>query len=136
MWMLVYIISFILIVGFFVINMFVGVVVENFHRCREEHELEEVKRKQVALNFSSEACFLVVACSKNLWLIYLHFCFLFNFQERKMRKMARLERKRMSGRGRRSGSRRKYEMLGVVRRKCANALKNAKNSYSTCFRGE
>ena len=42
----------------------------------------------------------------------------------------------MSGRGKRSSSRRKYEMLGVVRRKCANALKNAKNSYSTCFRGE
>merc|ERR1719354_829501 len=40
----------------------------------------------------------------------------------------------MSGRGKRSSSRRKYEMLGVVRRKCANALKNAKNSYSTCFR--
>ena len=28
-------------VGFFVLNMFVGVVVENFHRCREELEREE-----------------------------------------------------------------------------------------------
>ena len=47
--MLIYIISFILIVGFFVINMFVGVVVENFHRCREEHEQEEIRRREVGL---------------------------------------------------------------------------------------
>ena len=46
LWMLIYIISFILIVGFFVINMFVGVVVENFHRCREEHEREEIRRRE------------------------------------------------------------------------------------------
>jgi len=45
--MLIYFISFLLIVGFFVINMFVGVVVENFHRCREQHELEEQERRQV-----------------------------------------------------------------------------------------
>lgn len=31
--------------GFFVLNMFVGVVVENFHRCREEQEKEERIRK-------------------------------------------------------------------------------------------
>ncbi len=31
-WRLVYFISFLLLVGFFVLNMFVGVVVENFHR--------------------------------------------------------------------------------------------------------
>ena len=40
-WRLVYFISFLLFVGFFVLNMFVGVVVENFHRCREELEKEE-----------------------------------------------------------------------------------------------
>ncbi|CAH1116001.1 unnamed protein product [Phaedon cochleariae] len=40
-WRLLYFISFILLVGFFVLNMFVGVVVENFHRCREEQEKEE-----------------------------------------------------------------------------------------------
>lgn len=37
----IYFISFILIVAFFVLNMFVGVVVENFHNCRAEQELEE-----------------------------------------------------------------------------------------------
>lgn len=31
--------------GFFVLNMFVGVVVENFHRCREEQEKEERVRR-------------------------------------------------------------------------------------------
>ena len=31
-WRLLYFISFLLFVGFFVLNMFVGVVVENFHR--------------------------------------------------------------------------------------------------------
>ncbi|CAG7727553.1 unnamed protein product [Allacma fusca] len=40
-WRLLYFISFLLLVGFFVLNMFVGVVVENFHRCREEQEREE-----------------------------------------------------------------------------------------------
>lgn len=44
-WMLFYFISFLLIVGFFVLNMFVGVVVENFHRCRLQQEAEEKKRK-------------------------------------------------------------------------------------------
>ncbi|KAJ8971627.1 hypothetical protein NQ314_000610, partial [Rhamnusium bicolor] len=44
-WRLLYFISFILLVGFFVLNMFVGVVVENFHRCREEQEKEERIRK-------------------------------------------------------------------------------------------
>ncbi|CAF2632343.1 unnamed protein product [Rotaria sp. Silwood2] len=38
---LIYFISFILIVSFFVLNMFVGVVVENFHKCRAQQELEE-----------------------------------------------------------------------------------------------
>lgn len=44
-WRLLYFISFILLVGFFVLNMFVGVVVENFHRCREEQEKEEKIRR-------------------------------------------------------------------------------------------
>jgi voltage-dependent calcium channel T type alpha-1G len=46
-WMLVYFISFILLVGFFVLNMFVGVVIENFHKCRAEQEREE-KAKRAA----------------------------------------------------------------------------------------
>ncbi|KAL8610475.1 hypothetical protein ACOMHN_060395 [Nucella lapillus] len=40
-WRLLYFISFLLLVGFFVLNMFVGVVVENFHKCRESQEKEE-----------------------------------------------------------------------------------------------
>ncbi|XP_023326004.1 voltage-dependent T-type calcium channel subunit alpha-1G [Eurytemora carolleeae] len=44
-WRLVYFISFLLLVGFFVLNMFVGVVVENFHRCRAEQEKEERARR-------------------------------------------------------------------------------------------
>lgn len=40
-WRLLYFISFLLLVAFFVLNMFVGVVVENFHRCRQEQEQEE-----------------------------------------------------------------------------------------------
>ena len=44
---LIYFISFLLLVGFFVLNMFVGVVVENFHKCRESQEAEEkVKRAE------------------------------------------------------------------------------------------
>ncbi|XP_055342711.1 voltage-dependent T-type calcium channel subunit alpha-1G-like isoform X2 [Paramacrobiotus metropolitanus] len=46
-WRLLYFISFLLLVGFFVLNMFVGVVVENFHRCREEQEAEERARRAV-----------------------------------------------------------------------------------------
>ncbi|RVE55654.1 hypothetical protein OJAV_G00234160 [Oryzias javanicus] len=45
-WMLLYFISFLLIVAFFVLNMFVGVVVENFHKCRRQQEAEEAKRKE------------------------------------------------------------------------------------------
>lgn len=32
-------------VGFFVLNMFVGVVVENFHRCHEEQEKERTEKQ-------------------------------------------------------------------------------------------
>jgi len=49
-WMLLYFISFLLIVAFFVLNMFVGVVVENFHRCRQEHEAEMQRKKMVRQN--------------------------------------------------------------------------------------
>ncbi|KAK2147919.1 hypothetical protein LSH36_529g01025 [Paralvinella palmiformis] len=44
-WRLLYFISFLLLVGFFVLNMFVGVVVENFHKCRESQEKEEKARR-------------------------------------------------------------------------------------------
>ncbi|KAA0722589.1 Voltage-dependent T-type calcium channel subunit alpha-1H [Triplophysa tibetana] len=45
-WMLLYFISFLLIVSFFVLNMFVGVVVENFHKCRQDQEEEEARRRE------------------------------------------------------------------------------------------
>ena len=44
--MLLYFISFLLIVSFFVLNMFVGVVVENFHKCRQHQEVEEARRRE------------------------------------------------------------------------------------------
>lgn len=44
--MLLYFISFLLIVAFFVLNMFVGVVVENFHKCRQHQEEEEARRRE------------------------------------------------------------------------------------------
>nr|XP_055069567.1 voltage-dependent T-type calcium channel subunit alpha-1I-like isoform X2 [Misgurnus anguillicaudatus] len=45
-WMLLYFISFLLLVSFFVLNMFVGVVVENFHKCRQHQEVEEARRRE------------------------------------------------------------------------------------------
>ncbi|XP_056315197.1 voltage-dependent T-type calcium channel subunit alpha-1I-like [Danio aesculapii] len=45
-WMLLYFISFLLIVSFFVLNMFVGVVVENFHKCRQHQEVEEARQRE------------------------------------------------------------------------------------------
>ncbi|XP_051987465.1 voltage-dependent T-type calcium channel subunit alpha-1H-like isoform X1 [Xyrauchen texanus] len=45
-WMLLYFISFLLIVSFFVLNMFVGVVVENFHKCRQDQEEEEARMRE------------------------------------------------------------------------------------------
>ncbi|XP_072560812.1 voltage-dependent T-type calcium channel subunit alpha-1H isoform X3 [Paramormyrops kingsleyae] len=45
-WMLLFFISFLLIVSFFVLNMFVGVVVENFHKCRQDQEEEETRRRE------------------------------------------------------------------------------------------
>lgn len=45
---MIYFISFLLLVGFFVLNMFVGVVVENFHKCKEalEAEMKEQARQK------------------------------------------------------------------------------------------
>lgn len=43
-WRMIYFISFLLLVGFFVLNMFVGVVVENFHKCKEALEAEMKER--------------------------------------------------------------------------------------------
>uniref|UniRef100_A0A8C4Q0X7 Voltage-dependent T-type calcium channel subunit alpha n=1 Tax=Eptatretus burgeri TaxID=7764 RepID=A0A8C4Q0X7_EPTBU len=45
-WMLLYFISFLLLVSFFVLNMFVGVVVENFHKCRQNQEEEEAQMRE------------------------------------------------------------------------------------------
>ncbi|XP_058851928.1 voltage-dependent T-type calcium channel subunit alpha-1H-like isoform X2 [Acipenser ruthenus] len=45
-WMLLFFISFLLIVSFFVLNMFVGVVVENFHKCRQHQEAEEARLRE------------------------------------------------------------------------------------------
>jgi Tfp pilus assembly protein PilO len=47
-WRMIYFISFLLLVGFFVLNMFVGVVVDNFHKCKEtlEAEMKEKARQK------------------------------------------------------------------------------------------
>ncbi len=44
-WRMIYFIAFLLLVGFFVLNMFVGVVVENFHKCKEALEAELMERE-------------------------------------------------------------------------------------------
>ena len=72
-WRLIYFISFLLLVGFFVLNMFVGVVVENFHRCRAEQEKEERARRAAKRAKKIEER----RRSKNIW---HHFHFLFWFQ--------------------------------------------------------
>ncbi len=41
-------IIYLLVVGFFVVNMFVGVIIDNFHKCREAQMGEELKRKEAA----------------------------------------------------------------------------------------
>jgi voltage-dependent calcium channel T type alpha-1G len=45
-WMILYFISNLLIIGFFVINMFVGVVVDNFQKCRTAQKTDEIKRNK------------------------------------------------------------------------------------------
>lgn len=53
-WRLLYFISFLLLVGFFVLNMFVGVVVENFHKCRQDQEKEERERRTAKRKYKME----------------------------------------------------------------------------------
>ncbi|XP_065922507.1 voltage-dependent T-type calcium channel subunit alpha-1I isoform X8 [Magallana gigas] len=53
-WRLIYFISFLLLVGFFVLNMFVGVVVENFHKCRQDQEKEERERRTAKRRYKME----------------------------------------------------------------------------------
>ncbi|XP_067277633.1 voltage-dependent T-type calcium channel subunit alpha-1H-like isoform X2 [Pseudorasbora parva] len=45
-WMLLYFLSFMLLVSFFVLNMFVGVLVENFHKCRQDQKEEEARLRE------------------------------------------------------------------------------------------
>lgn len=66
-WRLLYFISFLLLVGFFVLNMFVGVVVENFHRCREEQEKEEKARRAVKRAKQMEKK------RRSAWFFFFHF---------------------------------------------------------------
>ncbi|CAF3697645.1 unnamed protein product [Rotaria sordida] len=42
----IYFISFILIVSFFLLNMFIGVIIKSFHDCRAQQELEEQARNR------------------------------------------------------------------------------------------
>ena len=78
-WKSTYFISFILIVGFFILNMFVGVIIENFQNCRAQQELEEsqdkakhakkIKRQQ-RLRYES-----VSTANFSVWRMYLYkFC--------------------------------------------------------------
>ncbi|XP_048035945.1 voltage-dependent T-type calcium channel subunit alpha-1H-like [Megalobrama amblycephala] len=45
-WMLLYFISFLLIISLFVLNLFVGVLVENFHKCCQNQEEEEARMRE------------------------------------------------------------------------------------------
>jgi hypothetical protein len=51
-YMAVFYIFYLLVVGFFVVNMFVGVIVDNFHKCRREQQAEEnrIKAEKKALS--------------------------------------------------------------------------------------
>lgn len=46
-WIIIYFVSFIVIVGFFVLNMSVGILVESFHKCYKEHEKREEARREM-----------------------------------------------------------------------------------------
>ena len=48
-WRLAYFIPFLMLGGFLVLNMIVGVVVENFQRCRERIEYEENQSRRKKL---------------------------------------------------------------------------------------
>lgn len=51
-WMLFYFISFLLLVGIFVLNMFVGVIVENFQKCHEK--IEKEGKEKIAAKFEEK----------------------------------------------------------------------------------
>lgn len=73
-WRLLYFISFLLLVGFFVLNMFVGVVVENFHKCQEKQEKEEKIRRAEVRTRKMEAKWRrksFTAC-RTTWLSWKH----------------------------------------------------------------
>ncbi|CAF4598355.1 unnamed protein product [Rotaria sp. Silwood1] len=74
---LIYFISFILIVSFFVLNMFVGVVVENFHKCRAQQELENEAQNKLKYRKKLERkkhlmCKLPYYTHFSPWRKYLH----------------------------------------------------------------
>ena len=59
-YMALFFIVYLLVVGFFVVNMFIGVIIDNFHRCREaqaeeESRLAHAKRELKALRAASRA---------------------------------------------------------------------------------
>uniref|UniRef100_A0A674NH58 Calcium channel, voltage-dependent, T type, alpha 1H subunit a n=1 Tax=Takifugu rubripes TaxID=31033 RepID=A0A674NH58_TAKRU len=66
-WMLLYFISFLLIVSFFVLNMFVGVVVENFHKCRQDQEEEEARLRE-------EKRLKMIEKKRRNWVAHRHSC--------------------------------------------------------------
>jgi voltage-dependent calcium channel T type alpha-1G len=45
-YMAAFFIVYLLVVGFFVVNMFIGVIIDNFHRCREAQAEEENRLNQ------------------------------------------------------------------------------------------
>ncbi len=53
-YMALFFIVYLLVVGFFVVNMFIGVIIDNFHRCREaqaeeENRINQEKKERKAL---------------------------------------------------------------------------------------
>lgn len=78
---MIYFISFLLLVGFFVLNMFVGVVVENFHKCKEalEAELKErAKQKRLQRKLELQKYEMFYAAKKKKRLSYPLFLKLFS----------------------------------------------------------
>lgn len=53
----IYFVSFIVLVSFFILNMFVGIIVENFHSCREklERELRMERERKIQLELERQA---------------------------------------------------------------------------------
>ena len=44
-YMALFFIIYLLVVGFFVVNMFVGVIIDNYHKCHEEQLKEQVQKR-------------------------------------------------------------------------------------------